>query len=353
MAFFPNHYFVTIDNFLGKDILWIQFPYDTTLINNLKLQFPNAQWNSLLKKWFIPDTNLNRAVFGIDPIYNAKLYAVNIPEYNNFIAMLKLKAYSASTLKTYTIEFSQWLYALGDRSASQVTEIDIKEYLLTCINVLHLSENQIHSRMNALKFYYEKVLGNKSIFLNIPRPKKQNLLPKVLSKSDIAKLFSVTNNSKHRLILKVCYGMGLRVSEVVNLKIMDIDSSRMLVHIVNSKGKKDRYVPLPTSILDELRDYYKEHKPQIYLFEGQYQKAYSVRSAQSIFKDCLAKANINKKIGIHSLRHSYATHLLEAGTDMVFIQRLLGHNQVKTTEVYAKVTNTFLRKIVSPLDEGF
>ena len=145
--------------------------------------------------------------------------------------------------------------------------------------------------------------------------------------------------------------MGLRVSEIVNLKITDIDSQRMVVLIEAGKGKKDRYVALPTSILEELRNYYRANRPTKYLFEGQNGGQYSVRSVQAVFKDAMEKAKINKSVGIHGLRHSYATHLLESGTDMVFIQKLLGHQDIKTTEIYAKVSNRILSNVKSPLDD--
>jgi site-specific recombinase XerD len=221
---------------------------------------------------------------------------------------------------------------------------------LYCINNLKVSESLIHSRLNAIKFYFEQVLHRENFFIDIPRPKKKSSLPKVLSKEDIEKLFYSTSNLKHLVILKLCYGMGLRVSEIVNLKISHIDSKRMLVLIESGKGKKDRYVPLPETILPELRIYYHEYKPKDYLFEGQYGGQYSISSVQAMFQNTMKKAGINKPIGIHGLRHSYATHLLEYGTDMYLIQKLLGHNNVKTTEIYAKVTNTQLSKIKSPLD---
>ena len=144
--------------------------------------------------------------------------------------------------------------------------------------------------------------------------------------------------------------MGLRVSEIFGLKITHIDSGRMMVLIENSKGKKDRYVPLPQTVLDDLREYYKQYQPKEYLFEGLYGGSYSVRSIQSVFKTAMRKAKINKTIGIHGLRHSYATHLMEAGTDLVFIQQLMGHKDVKTTQIYAKVTEKQLVKVKSPLD---
>jgi site-specific recombinase XerD len=145
--------------------------------------------------------------------------------------------------------------------------------------------------------------------------------------------------------------MGLRVSEIVNLKIADIDSKRMLVLIERGKGKQDRYVPLPSTILEDMRDYFITYRPKTYLFEGQYGGQYSIRSAQTVFKNAMQKAKINKAVGIHGLRHSYATHLLECGTDMYFIQKLLGHKDIRTTEIYAKVSNRQLGNIKSPLDD--
>jgi len=139
-------------------------------------------------------------------------------------------------------------------------------------------------------------------------------------------------------MLKLCYGMGLRVSEIINLKIEDIDSGNMQVLIQQSKGKKNRYVNLPESILEQLRTYYKEYKPKKYLFEGQYGDQYSIRSVQAVFKTAMRKAKIRKKIGIHGLRHSFATHLLENGTEIKFIQELLGHSNIKTTLVYTHVS---------------
>lgn len=186
--------------------------------------------------------------------------------------------------------------------------------------------------------------------MEIPRPKKPYTLPKVLSSQDVAKLFEVTTNHKHRLLLKLCYGMGLRVSEIINLKISHIDSHRMQVLIAAAKGKKDRYVTLPDSVLEEMRDYYLAYQPKNYLFEGQYGEQYSVRSAQCVFHNAMHKAHINKPFGIHSLRHSYATHLLEYGTDISLIQQLLGHNNLKTTQIYTHVSQRNLMKVKSPLD---
>ena len=282
----------------------------------------------------------------------SKIHSVNLGALRRMHELLLLKAYSSNTVKTYCNEFAQLLYLLNDTSVDSLTPERLRSYLLYCATKLELSENIIHSRLNAIKFYFEQVLHrDKMFFEEIPRPKKRSILPKVLSKNEIGKIFTKVDNLKHLLVLKLCYGMGLRVSEIVNLKISDIDSQRMLVRIENAKGKQDRYVTLPTTILDDLRNYYRAYRPKKYLFEGQYGGQYAVRSVQAVFKMAMRRAKINKTVGIHGLRHSYATHLLECGTDMVFIQKLLGHRNIKTTEIYAKVGIRQLGKIKSPLDD--
>ena len=151
-------------------------------------------------------------------------------------------------------------------------------------------------------------------------------------------------------MLKLCYGLGLRVSEIVNLKITDIDSGNMQVFVERAKGKKDRYVNLPESILEQLRDYFRQYRPQKYLFEGQNGGQYSNRACQKVFTEGMQKAGINKTVGIHGLRHSFATHLLEHGTDISFIQQLLGHKDIKTTLRYTHVSKNAIKNIKSPLD---
>ncbi|MCL2045638.1 MAG: tyrosine-type recombinase/integrase [Oscillospiraceae bacterium] len=193
-------------------------------------------------------------------------------------------------------------------------------------------------------------MGRDKFFIDLPRPKMPSQLPKHISVRDVKKLFDAVSNPKHSLMLKLCYGMGLRVSEIVNLKVTDIDSGNMQVLLEQAKGKKDRYVNLPESILDELRSYYKEYKPKKYLFEGQNGGQYSIRSVQNVFKTAMNKAKINKDVGIHGLRHSFAAHLLENGTDISYIQSLLGHSNIKTTLRYTKAVQKNVKHVKSPLD---
>ena len=281
----------------------------------------------------------------------SKIDDINKPHLLRFIETLQLKGYSANTIRTYQNELSQFLFLLKDRDALLCDETNVRNYFLYCINELKLSENTMHSRMNAVKFFFEKVLHREKFFFEIHRQKKEKKLPKVIHSSDIKLVFDKTTNLKHNTMLKLSYGMGLRVSEVVNLKISDIDSKQMLVLLERAKGKKDRYVNLPESILAQLRTYFIEYKPKVYLFEGLYGGQYSSRSAQAVFKQAMIRANLNKVVSFHSLRHSYATHLLENGTDIRFIQDLLGHNDIKTTLLYTQVSDSSIRKIESPLDK--
>ena len=358
MSFNDQNYQFSIGEHHDKNVIFAQFPYNQLWVKELREKFPVAKWSASKKCWYLPDSNAIRQEIGITPKTEmgktviSQIHPVNQAALKRMHELLLLKAYSPNTIRTYCIEFAQLLYILKETSVNTLTPERLRSYLLYCTTKLKLSENVIHSRMNAIKFYFEQVLRrDKFFFEEIPRPKKKSSLPKVISKGDIVKIFACAGNLKHLLMLRLCYGMGLRVSEIVNLKVTDIDSKRMVVHIEAAKNKKDRCVTLPSSILDDLRKYYREYRPKMYLFEGQFGGQYSIRSVQAVFKNAMQKAKINKVVGIHGLRHSYATHLLETGTDMYFIQKLLGHKNIKTTEIYVKVSNRQLGNIKSPLDD--
>ncbi|MCA5006371.1 tyrosine-type recombinase/integrase [Sphingobacterium bovistauri] len=356
MNFLIENYKIEESRKENRHVLVFHFSMDNKLRKELKEFLPTVRWSMTDKVWWVHDTVPVRRLLGMRPRdftgeeLLVHMSTINAVEFNNYLTELHLKGYSPNTIKTYAVEFAQLLYVLKDNAVRDLTTEKLRSYLFYCIKVQQLSENQIHSRLNALKFYFESVLKQEKFFFEIPRPKKINLLPKVLSTKEIARLFGCTTNLKHLMMLKLCYGMGLRVSEVANLHVSDIDSDRMQVRISCSKNKKDRYVPLPESILPELRAYYIQYKPKDYLFEGQLGGTIAIRTIQAVFKISMRKAKINKKVGIHGLRHSYATHLLEYGTDMSFIQKLLGHNHISTTEIYAQVSNKILSKVQSPLD---
>lgn len=337
-----------------QDVIFIYFPYNRDLIEQIKQLLP-VRWSASKRAWYVPDRQQFRSLFKLAPRLGGKnallsISEVNQPAFARLQEQLQLKGYSENTIKVYSLSFAQLLYVLKDNPVDNLSYERLRAYFLYCKQELKLSEALMHSRINAVKFYFEQVLNRNKFMADLPRPKKGLQLPKVLSESDIKGLINVTTNLKHKIILKAAYGMGLRVSEIINLKITDIDSKRMQVLIEKGKGKKDRYVNLPATLLDDLRAYYREYKPKVYLFEGIYGDKYSIRSAQEVFKSALTKAGINKPVGIHSLRHSYATHVLENGTDISFIKELLGHNDIKTTQKYLHVGKKEISKVRSPLD---
>ena len=283
-----------------------------------------------------------------------KLSKENAEAMQEFKRQLVLKGYSQSTLRTYENEFRQFLQMIKDKPASSFSVSRLKDYFQYCYSTLKLSENTMHSRINSLKFYYEQVLGREKFFWEIPRPKKQHLLPKIFSQDEIAAIINSVKNKKHKAMLMLAYSGGLRVSEVVALKTYQVDSNRMTIFISQAKGKKDRIVALSPVLLVMLRDYATAYKPgkKGYLFEGSTPGTpYSARSLQEVLHAAKKKAGIIRPGSIHSLRHSFATHLIEKGTDVTMIQKLLGHNDLKTTLIYLHTSNKDLMKIISPLDD--
>ncbi len=341
----------------GVEVIFIRFDYSTELNQRVR-KLVGVQWSQSQKSWYVLDNASYREKFGLEPkplmgkevLIN--IDAINRPALRLYIETLQLKGYSPNTIRTYQNEFAQLLYVMKDKNVDDLSATRLRDYFLYCINTLKLSENTLHSRINAVKFYFEQVLKREKFFFDIPRPKKKNILPNVLAISQVEKLFSQLENLKHKTMLFLAYSAGLRVSEVVNLKIKDIHSERMVINIKGAKGKKDRTVVLSEGILELLRKYYKTYQPNDWLFEGQYKnEAYSTRSLQQIFHRAKTKAKIMQPVTFHSLRHSYATHLHERGTDIKIIQELLGHNDINTTLRYTHVSNITLEKIVSPFDQ--
>jgi site-specific recombinase XerD len=280
-----------------------------------------------------------------------QLCSSNLAALESFVQLLQLKAYSKSTITTYRNEFIQLLKLLKQKPVDALTVEDLKRYMSHILVKERISESTAHSRLNALKFYFEQVLGREKFFWEIPRPKKPQKLPKVISEEKILEGLLKVPNLKHKTLLLLAYSAGMRVSEVVSLQVTDINSDRMQININDAKGKKDRVVTLSNSLLPILREYYIKYKPVSWLFEGaNSQEHYSSRSAQQVFKDAYKKLGLPPQCSFHSLRHSYATHLLENGTDISFIQKLLGHNDIKTTLRYAQVSKKDIGKIESPLD---
>jgi len=263
--------------------------------------------------------------------------------------LLKLKNYSSSTLKSYGFCFDHFLEYFKDENIDDLTKEQVMGFLF------HISEKGMsavyqNQFTNAIKFYYEKVLGRRKEFYNLPRAKRPKKLPTVFSEDEVLLLLDQVENLKHKCILYLIYSAGLRISESVNMKIADVDSKRNCIIVKGGKGKKDRNTLLSQNLLVLLREYYKQYRPKEYLFEGKIGGQYSVKSIQNTFNKALRKSGIKKKATVHSLRHSFATHLLERGTDLRYIQELLGHYSSKTTEIYTHVTKKGFENIKSPLD---
>ena len=339
-----------------KSVIFIRFGYDPDLIERVK-KLTGVRWSKSQKAWYVLDTPHYRSLFkiAIQPVGKeviAQIDAVNRPALLRLIETLELKAYSPSTIQTYRNEFAQLLYILKDNHVDALTPERLRDYFLYCTNTLKLSESTLHSRINATKFYFEQVLHRAKFFFEIPRPKKRFILPNVLAISQVEKLFAQLENLKHKTMIYLAYSAGLRVSEVVALKIKDIHTERMVINIKGAKGKKDRIVALSPGILELLRKYYLAYKPKDWLFEGQYaNEPYSTRSLQQIFHRAKHSARILQDVTFHSLRHSYATHLHERGTDIKLIQELLGHNDIQTTLRYTHVSTLTVGKIESPFDQ--
>jgi len=279
-----------------------------------------------------------------------KLSEENLKQLEIMIKTLQLKAYSPNTIRVYKDEMAALMRLLGNFPVYGLNAAQIKSYLLWLLQKRNLSETKVHSSLNAIKFYFEQVLHQPKMFFEIPRPKRPLKLPTVHSQNEIKNILSAKENIKHKTMLMTGYAGGLRISEIVKLKPGDIDSERMVIYIRIGKGKKDRQVSLSAVLLKQLRVYYKQFKPKEYLFEGANGGPYSVRSLQKVFQSAKLQSGNQKTGGIHSLRHSYATHLMENGTDIRIIQELLGHNSLRTTERYTHVSRKLISKIESPLD---
>ena len=258
--------------------------------------------------------------------------------------------YSSSTMRTYTSSFLKFLRDHQFRDPHTITQKEIIKYLASLME-RGLSASSGHSMVNALLFYYQQIEHQKGFELKLPRPKTEKKLPAVLTMEECLQIFRVVDNPKHKLLLLIGYGAGLRVSEIVTLEWRDILFSEHKIHIKNAKGKKDRMVMLPYSIVSSLELYKQLYEPNKYVFEGQFAgEPYSVGSAQAVMRQALKKSGLAKKATVHTLRHSFATHLLESGTDIRYIQKFLGHASIKTTTIYTHVSKIASDKILSPLD---
>ena len=360
----------------GENVICLRFPYDSKLISAIK-NLSGIAWSRTMNCWYISEDqfriiDLKKAIQQLatinvdglyyrDKIYKKSTYKSiyssathkhrehNLPP--GYLETLKQKKYSLNTIKTYTSYFNDFQYYFQGRILEEISREEINDYILELICKRNISTSQQNQRINSIKFYYEKVLKREKEYYDLKRPKIEKKLPNILSKEEVNKLFDVTFNLKHKCILMTIYSGGLRRSELINLKIADIDPSRKLIKLRASKGNKDRYTILSENLLTLLRVYYRQYRPKVWLFEGQSGGQYSAASIEHIFRKAVLKARIRKYVTPHSLRHSFATHLLEQGISLRHIQEILGHNSSKTTEIYTHVATTEIGQIKNPLDE--
>ena len=264
--------------------------------------------------------------------------------------MAALQTLQRNTIATYSEALKSFLVFYREKAVADINNEDVIVYNNEHILKNNLSASYQNQVTNAIKLFFQTIRETKMLVDKIHRPKNAKTLPNVLSKEETFRLIDLTTNLKHKTLLALIYSSGLRISEAINMKITDIDRQRMLIHVKNAKGKKDRYTLLSTKVLGLLKEYYAIYKPKTFLFEGQYGEQYSSRSAQAVWQQSAKKAGITKQISLHTLRHSFATHLLENGTDLRYIQDLLGHSSPKTTMIYTHVSSTSLKNIINPFD---
>ncbi len=369
---------LSVAQYKGELRLFISFLFNHAL-TRLVTQLPGVQWSRSNRAWYLsyrPDLTRevkrlfgNNAVFdfvGVSPQLTPLLEAarkpirketVNIPPpeivafLTRFREFLQSRRYSDSTVKTYVEALRIFFTYLEFKRVEEINNEDLLRFNLNYILANNYSASYQNQAVNAIKLFFAK-LGETQLNIElVTRPRTEKRLPNVLSKEEVKKILETPVNVKHRAMLSLIYACGLRCGELLRLLPSHVDTNRGLLIIKMAKGKKDRIVPLNGRIVELLREYYKMYKPKKYLFEGQrIGEPYDIRSLQLVLRKTVKKTGIYKPITLHWLRHSYATHLLEGGTDLRYIQEILGHRSSKTTEVYTYVSNKSIQRITSPFD---
>lgn len=356
----------------NKPVVFFQFTYDKELITHCKAI--GARWSLSKKQWYISQEEFDlKSVFerfkGIAWLdYKNATYKLNKPlkvkreapvksfsletkkEINEFVFVLGAKGYAANTRSTYKNMIEVFFGYFTDKKPDEISNEDINAF----INELNVgrgySASYLRQMIGAIKLFYAKRVNRKVILDDLDIPKRRKQLPKVLSLEEVNGILDNLKNLKHRTMVSLQYGCGLRVSELLALKAEHFNKDRKTVMIMNSKGNTDRRINVSDSLLKLLREYWLAYKPNNYLFEGQFGGQYSDRSVNQVLKRAAQKANIKRHVSSHMLRHSYATHLLENGVDLRYIQELLGHKSSKTTEIYTYVSKHKLESLPSPFD---
>jgi len=267
-------------------------------------------------------------------------------------AEMRLRNYSQKTIKAYVSCLRVFVRYIHPRHPREAANAHLRSFLLHLMDRERYSAATINQMINALRFLYVDLYNQPIVLGTLPRPKKERKLPVVLNEGEVRRMFDEVVNLKHRALLMLVYSAGLRVGELVNLHWEDLDEKRNMIHIRGGKGKKDRYTILSNVVVQILQRYWKVYQSREWLFEGEKPgKPYSIRSAEKVFDQAAQRAGITKDVSIHSLRHAFATHMLEQGTDLRYIQDLLGHESVRTTEIYAHVSQRKIERLRSPIEE--
>lgn len=370
----------------GELVVKLYFKYNWNIIELIRT-LPGRRWNQEFRYWYIHSRQFDLAKL-IDLLgryadfdytaleaFDDGVY-VGIPEHekarsknvpltkprsrnkpedkiklpDEYYEKLLRKRYSPNTIKIYVCYMKSFMFEFRERELDSISAKEINDYLLKLIRTKGISPSQQNQRINAIKFYYEKVLGQDKELYYLERPRIARELPKVLAEEEVLAILNSVSNIKHKAIIATIYSAGLRRSELINLRKQDVFYERKIIFIRGSKGKKDRNTILSDYNSIILREYLNKDRPNYWLFEGVNRNQYSATSIAKILKRAAMKAGLDKRVTPHMLRHSFATHLHEQGVDIRYIQILLGHDSSKTTEIYTHVSNTSLIRIKSPLD---
>jgi integrase/recombinase XerD len=333
----------------GEQRIAVYFDYNQDIVRRLR-KLEDVRWSTTLKAWHLPDNEANRIRFKLEQAKS--LTELHHKKIQNYRRWLNAKRYSENTIKAYIEVLSTFLLYYCDTPVEEITNFDINNFNNDYILKNNLSISYQNQFVNAVKLFFRVVQDTKIDVELIYRPRRVKSLPNVLSKEEVRLILEATKNLKHKTMLSLIYACGLRSGELLKLLPEHIDSNRGVLIIKQAKGMKDRIAPLGKSLIEMLRVYYKTFKPKRFLFEGMHEGVeYDARSLQQVLKQSLGRTPITKNVTLHWLRHSYATHLLENGTDLRYIQEILGHRSSRTTEIYTHVSTKSIQKIVSPYDQ--
>ena len=364
-----------------QTVITVEFSYNRELIEALKAR-TNAWWSATMNCWYIPKDKFDLGKFftAMKPVawidysavrnkhspqpqkqqgekYSPATMKKRIPgetrnKIDDFKVWLEQGRDGENTVKTYIHQLGIFFGYYSDRNPDDITTQDITAFNSEFIMRNNLSATFQNQTISALKKFYSYKYNRNLEAENLERPRKSHALPKVMDKRDLKKFFESIKNTKHKIAFETIYAYGLRRGELLNLKLQHIDTKRGIISVINAKGKKDRSLPISKRWLEKVKVYYNTYKPTTYFIEGQYPgKSITAGSLQKVFERALVTSKINKPYTIHCLRHSFATHLLENGTDLRYIQELLGHKSSKTTEIYTHVSKESLKNIKNPFDE--